>query len=222
MLLLLEGIRAFIEQYVDRFNYLGPFVVLLLCGVGLPIPEEATLITCGVLLHRGEVEFLPITMVCSCAILLGDTVPYVLGRVYGMRALQVRWVRRVLHPERFARIEARFEKYGDWATFFLRFLPGARIAGYFVVGTMRMGYARFMLIDALGVLISVPTSIWAAKKAKEKLEELGGADNGIWHLALMIAAVVAIGLVAKLVRRKSPPPAAPDPTREPTAGPDNH
>lgn len=220
MFLLIEGLQAFIEQYVDRFNYLGPFVVLLLCGVGLPLPEEATLITCGVLLHRGDVEFLPVSIVCSSAILLGDSVPYWLGRIYGMRALQVRWVRRILHPERFARIEARFEKHGDWATFFLRFLPGARIAGYFVVGTMRMSYLRFMTIDALGVLISVPTSIWAAKLAKQKLEEYGGGEGGHWHLLAMIAAVLVIGLVAKFVRRRSPPPAAPDPTREPVPGDD--
>jgi membrane protein DedA with SNARE-associated domain len=217
MLLLLDGLQAFIEQYVGRFNYLGPFVVLLLCGLGLPIPEEATLITCGVLLHGGDVDFVSITLVCSSAILLGDSVPYWLGRHYGMRALQVGWVRRVLHPERFARFEARFAKHGDWATFFLRFLPGARIAGYFVVGTMRMSYLRFMAIDALGVLISVPTSIYAAKLAKQKLEELGGTDGGHWHLLVMIAGVVVLGLVIKLVRRKPQAPPAPDPTQEPGA-----
>jgi membrane protein DedA with SNARE-associated domain len=218
MWLLLEGLTQWIEQVVVRFNYLGPFVVLLLCGLGLPIPEEATLITCGVLLHKGEVAFVPVTLVCSSAILIGDSVPYWLGRIYGMRALQSRWARRVLHPERFARLEARFERHRDWATFFLRFLPGARIAGYFVVGTLRMSYLRFMVIDALGVAISVPTSIWAAKLAKEKLEELEGGEGGVPHLALMIAAVVLVGLVAKLLRRKPPPPPAPDPTREPQAG----
>ena len=67
-----------------EFSYVAPFVVQRRCGVGLPLPEEVTLVLSGVLLYRGEVEFVPIVLVCSTAILLGDSVPFFLGRKYGM------------------------------------------------------------------------------------------------------------------------------------------
>jgi membrane protein DedA with SNARE-associated domain len=97
------------------------------------------------------------------AILLGDSVPFWLGRKYGMNALRLRWVRRVLHPERFAKMEQRFREHGNWATFACRFIAGVRVPGYFIAGTMRMSYPRFILLDALGVAISVPASILLGK-----------------------------------------------------------
>lgn len=158
-----EGFTDWVYQLFTRFSYLAPFTVLLLCGVGLPIPEEVTLIGSGILLHKGEVKFFEITLTCAVAILLGDSIPFWLGRKYGMNALRLRWVRRVLHPERFAKMEQRFREHGNWATFACRFIAGVRVPGYFIAGTMRMSYPRFILLDALGVAISVPASILLGK-----------------------------------------------------------
>lgn len=158
-LLPLAVLESFLGDVFGEFSYLAPFVVLLLCGLGLPLPEEVTLIGAGILLYREEVAFVPIVAVCSAAILLGDSVPYWLGRRYGMNALRVRWVARLVHPERLHRLRARFAEHGNVVTFACRFFAGIRIPGYFVAGTMGMGYARFLLLDALGVLISVPISI---------------------------------------------------------------
>ncbi|MBM3989580.1 MAG: DedA family protein [Planctomycetes bacterium] len=214
-LLLVEGLGELVKGYITRFNYLGAFVVLLLCGVGLPLPEEVTLVACGYLMHEGEVEFWRVSAVCSTAILLGDSIPFWLGRIYGMRALQGRLVRRILHPERFARLEDKFTSHGLWATFVLRFMPGARIAGYFLVGTMKMGYGRFLLIDALGVAVSVPSSIWAASYAAEKLAE--GGLSGTTKLLILIAIVVVLALAGRFLRKRQQPPSPPDPAQEPQA-----
>ena len=47
---------TFLSEVFGEFQYTAPFVVLLLCGVGLPLPEEVTLLGAGILLYRGEVE----------------------------------------------------------------------------------------------------------------------------------------------------------------------
>lgn len=167
----------------QSFPYLGPFVFLFLCGLGLPSPEEVALIGAGILLHGKHVEFVPITLVCSSAILLGDSVPFWIGRRYGLAALKAKWVAKLLHPERFAALERRFANHGNWAIFTCRFLPGLRIPGYFVAGTLRMSYLRFMLLDALGVAISVPASIYLGKLFGEKIEELKDKVHDL-HLVL--------------------------------------
>jgi membrane protein DedA with SNARE-associated domain len=211
-----EGLEELVFRYVEQFNYAGPFVALLLCGVGLPMPEEVPLLASGALVHRNAVSFVPITLTCSVAILLGDSLPFWLGRLYGMRALQIRTVRRVLHPERFARFEAKFQRHGDWATFFLRFLPGLRIPGYFVAGTMRMNYLRFLAIDAAGVLLSVPVSIWFGALAYRALLEHLKSGGGAAPIAVAVVLVAAAALIVrKLTRRASPPP-VPDRETEPT------
>ena len=196
------GISGYVADSLGRFTYVAAFTVLLLCGVGLPLPEEVTLIGAGLLLHQGQVQFVPITLVCGAAILLGDSIPYWLGRRYGMSALRVRWVRRIVHPERFARLERRFREHGNWATFACRFFAGVRIPGYFLAGAMRMSYGRFLLLDSLGVLISVPVSIWLGKVFADKITELRGHYRQL-HLVLgfLLLAVLLILVLRTHARR---------------------
>lgn len=189
----------FLTEIFGRFNYLAPFTVLLLCGLGLPIPEEVTLIGSGILVYRGEVDFTRIAVVCSAAILIGDSFPFWLGRRYGMRALRIRWVARLLHPERFNRLERRFREHGNWATFACRFFAGIRLPGYFLAGTMGMSYPRFLLLDAAGILLTVPLSIYLGKLFGGEIDRLRGTVQDL-HLILAFAAV-ALALVVILRTR---------------------
>lgn len=203
MLLLLAELPDWVSQLIERSHYLGPALVLFLCGLGLPLPEEVTLIASGLLLYQGKVSFIPITLVCSVAIIAGDTVPYFLGRRYGLKALENRWVARVLHPERFAIVEGKFHKHGSGVVFMCRFLPGIRIPAYFTAGTLGMSYPRFLLLDALGVMISVPTSIYLAMLFGGKVEELEEQmDHFNLILAFALVAVVGIVIFRMLHRRR--------------------
>jgi membrane protein DedA with SNARE-associated domain len=196
---LVIAVAGLFEGFFSRFNYLAPFTVLILCGLGAPFPEEVALIGSGILLYQGEVDFWAITLVCSSAILLGDSLPFWLGRRYGMAALKRRWVRRILHPERIAILERRFVEHGNWVVFSCRFMPGIRIPGYFFAGTMRMTYTRFLALDSLGVLVSVPTSIWLGKLFGQSITELQQRFDQL-HLVLAFA-VVTIVLVLFLRSR---------------------
>ena len=204
MFLLLLDLSQRFAELVDRFNYLGPFVVLLLCGLGLPLPEEVTLIASGLLLYQGKVDFVAISIVCGAAILLGDSVPYFLGRRFGPKAVENRWVSKVLHPERFAIVEDKFKRHGSWVVFMCRFLPGIRIPAYFTAGTLRMGYPRFLILDGLGVLISVPTSIYIAMLFGGQVEKLEQQMEN-FHLILTFLLVAILGVVffRMIVRRRA-------------------
>jgi len=210
--MLAESISEWVSGLFSRFNYIAPFTVLLLCGVGFPLPEEVTLIGSGILLHKQEVEFVAITLTCCTAILLGDSIPFWLGRRWGMSALQHRWVRRILHPERLSKLEDRFREHGNWATFVCRFFAGVRIPGYFLAGTMRMSYPRFLVLDGLGVLISVPASIYLGKIFGSQMDLLKH-KLGDLHLILgfLILSLVFVILWRARGRRKPDPPPPPEP-----------
>jgi membrane protein DedA with SNARE-associated domain len=195
-------LSPFLTDIFGRFHYLAPFLVLLFCGLGLPLPEEVSLIGAGILLSRGEVEFLPMVLVCSTAILLGDSAPYWLGRHWGARALRVRTIRRLLHPERIARLEQRFREHGNWATFVCRFLPGVRLPGYFVSGTMGMSYPRFLALDALGVAISVPVSIWLGMLFAGSIDELHRANRNTHLILAFVAVTLALVMIVRVRTRR--------------------
>lgn len=186
--LALIGVWDSLSGLFGRFHYLAPAAILLLCGVGFPLPEEVALIGSGILLQQEKVEAVPIILICSVAILLGDSIPFWLGRHYGLAALRARWVARILHPERFAVLERRFAEKGNWAIFTCRFLPGLRIPGYFVAGTLGMGYSRFLMLDALGVALSVPASILIAAWVGGTFDEISRRVRGL-HMWLLFAIV---------------------------------
>ena len=146
MLLLAQSL---VRRYFEDAGYLAPFLILLLAGAGLPVPEEVTMTGSGFLCFRGAVEFWPIVVTCYTATLLGDSIPYWLGRRYGMSALRFRVVAKVVHPERMALLERRFEQHGNWAVFTCRFLPGVRLPGWFMAGTLGMSYTRFIILDGI-------------------------------------------------------------------------
>lgn len=187
-----------ITNLLSRYTYEAAFTVLFLCGLGLPLPEEVTLIGSGLLLYQGQVEFLKITIVCSVAILLGDSVPYWIGRRWGPAALKLRWVSKILHPERFARLQQKFHDHGQWATFGFRFFMGLRIPGYFMAGMMGMKYWRFILLDTLGILITVPISIYLGKLLGDQVDKLHATMK---HFHLLLAFLVVVSVTFAVIWR---------------------
>ena len=157
-------------------GYLAPFLVLVLCGFGLPVPEEITMLGAGFLLYQGEVDMAPIIAVCLAGTLLGDSVPFFIGRRFGRRALQLKAIRRVVHPERLRAIERRFDRQGALAVFVCRFIR-LRLPTWFTAGTLGMPYAKFIAYDGLEPASSLRRSCLAASPQRlsvmeSKIEEL--------------------------------------------------
>lgn len=193
MLALLIESQSTLSSFFAEFGYFGPFLVLLACGFGFPLPEEITMIGSGFLLAQGRVEAVPILVVCLVATLLGDSVPYWVGRRYGRKALALRPVRAVLHPERLASLERRFERSGYRAVFVCRFLPGLRLPAWFTAGTLGMPYTRFIAVDALGAMVMTPVFIWLGFRSGEKIAELESTVENL-HQILGFAILALAGI----------------------------
>ena len=54
-------------EYLRRYKYLAMFSILFLCGLGLPIPEEVTLIASGLFVGWDEADFLYSSIACVAA-----------------------------------------------------------------------------------------------------------------------------------------------------------
>lgn len=164
-----------LQQLVTIFaenGYVAVFIALMICGAGLPLPEDITLVAGGVIAGLGYANVHTMFALAMFGVLLGDCAIFLLGHHYGARILQWRFVARVLTPERYVKVQEKFDQYGNRMLFFARFLPGMRTTVYLTAGTThRVSFLRFLLIDAMAALISVP--IWVY---------LGyfGADNHEW------------------------------------------
>lgn len=169
-----------LEQLVTLFaenGYLAVWIALTICGLGLPLPEDVTLVAGGVIAGRGYANVHAMFALCMAGVLLGDATVFLLGRRYGEAMLKWRWVARVLTPERYVVVQHKFARYGNRVLFAARFLPGMRTTIYLTAGvTRRVSLLRFLLIDGLAALVSVPVWVY-----------LGyfGANNHEWLLTWM-------------------------------------
>jgi membrane protein DedA with SNARE-associated domain len=158
-------------------GYVAVFIALMICGAGLPLPEDITLVAGGVIAGLGYANVHAMFALAMFGVLLGDTAIFMLGHHYGARILQWRFVARVLTPDRYARVQEKFDRYGNRMLFFARFLPGMRTTVYLTAGTThRVSFLRFLLIDTLAALISVPFWVYLG---------FFGADNHEWLVKWM-------------------------------------
>ena len=189
-----------LERLVTVFaenGYFAVFIALLLCGAGVPLPEDITLVAGGVIAGLGYANVHVMFAVAMVGVLAGDSAMFLLGHHYGARILQWRLVARVLTPERYAKVQQKFERYGNRLMFFARFLPGMRTAVYITAGsTHRVSFLRFFLLDGLAALISVPIWVYLGYLGADNHEWLAmwirRGQNGLWVLAgiLIVAAAV--------------------------------
>ena len=152
-------VLKFLEPLFTEYGYLAVFTMLLVCGFGVPVPEDVTLVTGGVIAGLGHANPHVMFAVGMAGVLVGDGLIFTLGRVYGQRIQTLPGFRKVLTPERFEKAAQLFQKYGKWVMFVARFLPGLRTPVFFSAGmSRRVSYPTWFLMDGFAALISVP--IW--------------------------------------------------------------
>ena len=201
-----------VHAYLAEFTYAGIFLALLLCGLGLPLPEDVPILISGYLSYLGTIHFGYALAVTMAGVLIGDMIIFSLGYWWGPSATQHRLVRSILTPKRMEKVEVFFGKHGRKAVFFGRFLAGLRAPLFLTAGIMRMPAWRFFCMDGLAALLSVPALLILAYSFGEQLDSLRrmlGTTKTI--VVLILGAWIALYAVRFFIRRwKGGPFAAAD------------
>jgi membrane protein DedA with SNARE-associated domain len=150
------------------------FGVLVACGVGVPFPEDVSLIFGGYLVFHGSANLPMMVATGFLGILVGDSLIYWAGRRLGDRARtdHGRLLRRLLTPERRARVEALFARHGEKIVMAARFMPGVRAVSFFTAGSAGMPYARFICFDGLAALASAPAFVFLGFRFGRQLQRV--------------------------------------------------
>jgi membrane protein DedA with SNARE-associated domain len=192
------------DSLVDFFlNFSGPtpyfliFGILLACGLGLPIPEDITLLTAGLLAYYGLTNLYLTILVAFFGVLLGDSIIFYLGSTYG-RKLTKRWFfHKLLPDERLAAVKTKFHERGNKLIFAARFMPGLRAPIYFSAGTLHLPYRIFVFYDGIASLISVPTIIGAVYYFGDELDRVVRVVKRVEHSIFLVIATIGLAIVGK-------------------------
>lgn len=188
-----EWITEVLSEHGLVILYAGTFVILVVCGLGLPIPEEATFLAAGYAASQVAGAHLGyLCLVGVLGILAGDSIPFLVGKYHGRDFLQHRFLARVLTAARMARAQEFFGKHGSKTVFCARFVAGLRMPTFFMAASMGVKYRTFLFWDLMGALISCPTSIVVAYYFGPKAEAL-------LRQGKLYAVAFAVGLVAAAI-----------------------
>ena len=191
-------------------GYLAVFMALLVCGMGVPIPEDVTLVAGGVIAGLGYANVHMMFAVTMFGVLVGDAGMFLAGHHYGVRLLHKRPLKWLLTPRRYSAVQEQFERYGNRMLFTARFLPGMRTAVFISAGlTHRVSFGRFLLLDGMAALISVPVWVYlgylGANKRQWLLTWLHRGQTGLWIALGLIVTGLTIYLWRRYRRRASRP-----------------
>jgi membrane protein DedA with SNARE-associated domain len=184
-----------LTEYLDQFTYIGVAVSLFVAGLGFPLPEDIPLIFGGAMAGAGKINVYIHFVISMVFILIGDTCLYLIGRRLGTASESKGRLSKLLTPERRAKAMAWFDKYGSWAVFFGRFVAGIRGAVYLTAGTVRFPLPRFILLDFLAALVSVPVWIWLGWTFGENWEVVIATMKSAQGWVLGVAGAVILGLI---------------------------
>ncbi|WXH33627.1 hypothetical protein WA016_07636 [Myxococcus stipitatus] len=179
--------------------YATIFGILVACGLGVPLPEDISLILGGFLAHKGAANLPMMMAVGFGGILVGDSLIFFAGRRLGGNLGRNGegkgggFFARIVTPEKRARVEGLFERHGQKIVCIARFMPGVRAVTYFTAGSVGMSYWRFIFWDGLAALLSAPVFVWLGFHFGSELDQLINKFKEGQYAVMGVLLVAVIG-----------------------------
>lgn len=178
--------------------YATVFSILVACGLGIPLPEDISLILGGFLAHKGAANLSVMMVVGFAGILVGDSLIFFAGRRLGGKlgrneGASGGFFARIVTPEKRAKVEGLFTKHGQKIVCIARFMPGVRAVTYFTAGSVGMSYWRFIFWDGLAALLSAPVFVWLGFRFGGQLDRLINTFKEGQYVVMAVLAVCGVG-----------------------------
>ena len=201
-----DKLAEFATNVVGDLGLAGIFLLMTLESACIPIPSEATMLFAGFNVHEGEYSLFTVTAVGVLANLAGSWVAYAVG-YYGRLELVERHGNKLhIKQSHLALADRWFDRWGAPAVFFSRMLPIVRTFISLPAGVARMPFWRFSVLTVLGCIPWVFMLAFVGKQAADRWTDW---RDSLHYVDYAIAALIVIGLVYVVMRRRRRPADAP-------------
>jgi len=138
---------------------MSPWSQMLVIMAGTYILEDPTTVFTGILVSKGLIDPFVALIGIFVGIFSSDLLLYLIGWVFGKRALRWRIVEKRLPAHHVDRLADWFDRHGWTAVLASRFIPGTRLPLYISAGAMGRKPGRFALWTCLAVMIWAPVML---------------------------------------------------------------
>ncbi len=168
---------------IEHSPYIGIFILLILGGVGLPFPEDATLLLTGFLTAQNVIKPFQAFLAVYLGLLISDFFLYWLGRKYGRLLVSHKRFQKIISSDQLLKLEEKFKKKGVWVVLIGRHFWGLRAQIFLVAGVMRMSAVKFLVSDGITSLLTIAlmggigyaggNSAYILRKNLKRIEHIG-------------------------------------------------
>lgn len=134
--------------------------LIIFCETGLVatplLPGDSLLFAAGMLTASTGIlnVWLLIPLLFASAI-LGDNVNYFVGRYFGEKVFEIKFLKRLIKREYLDKTHAFYEKHGGKTIIMARFVPIVRTFAPFAAGLGKMQYMRYIIFCLAGGILWV-------------------------------------------------------------------
>jgi membrane protein DedA with SNARE-associated domain len=160
--------------------------------IGLPVPSLPLLLAAGALAGTHRLNFFASLLLCVFAAIAADSIWYALGRIKGIKVLQL-LCKISLEPDSCVRrTEGVFSKQGARSLLVAKFLPGLSTVAPPLAGIFHMRLRRFLLFDGGGSFLWAGTFLGLGYVFSGQIELIAehALNLGGGLLVLLIGALV--------------------------------
>lgn len=196
---LLKDPRGFIASWIVTLGPVmvySPLFLIVFVETGVVffpfLPGDSLLFAVGVFsADGGGLNLFASLFVFYAAAILGNTSNYWIARFLGKRIIDSGKVKS-LTPERMAKLDHFFSKYGGLTIVITRFMPFFRTFAPFVAGTGHMNFAKFTLFNAIGGISWVSLFVLVGYF-------FGGVPFVQDHFEIIVLGIVAVSVLPAII-----------------------
>jgi len=141
-------------------TYASVLIMLLIGGIGLPMPEDIPLVLSGITISKDVVNPFYIFLVCYIGVLCGDQLLFLIGYKFGNKLLRM-WhnpnsmFSSFITERRVDKIREGLRRKRFLYILIGRHLFPVRTATFLIAGSLRIPFMEFLISDMIAAFISV-------------------------------------------------------------------
>jgi membrane-associated protein len=156
------------------------------------LPGDSLLFASGVFsADGGGLNIWATLIVFYAAAILGNTSNYWIARLFGSRIIDSGKI-KALTPERMAKLDEFFARYGGLTIVITRFMPFFRTFAPFIAGTGHMNFGRFTLFNSIGGVAWVSLFVLVGYF-------FGGIPFVQQHFEIIVLGIVGVSILPALI-----------------------
>jgi membrane-associated protein len=157
-------IDVYLTYLIDNYQYFTYLILFLVVFletgiVATPfLPGDSLLFAIGALAATSNVlSIYIIGPLLFAAALLGDNLNYTLGKHFGIKLFEIRFLSKILKKKHLESTELFYKKHGGKTIILARFIPIIRTFTPFIAGIGKMPYKNFIYYSVLGAFFWIST-----------------------------------------------------------------